>query len=77
MTHGQAVLEHPCEKLAEFISSCLGFTFCQDAASSCFSTLFHKLLFQLHLLSQDYCQVGFLNKTSSNIINIMFNIAEI
>lgn len=77
MTCRQAVLEHPCEKLAQFISTCLGLTPSEDAASSCFSILFHKLLFQLHLFNQDYCQVGFLNKTSSNIINIMFNTVEI
>lgn len=77
MMHRPTALEHACENLTQFISSCLGFTLSQDAASSCFSTLFHKLLFQLHLFNQDYCQMDFLNKTSSNIITIMFNIVEI
>lgn len=55
MMHRQAVLEHPREKPAQFNSSCLGFTFSQDAVSSCFPTLRHKLLFQLHLFNHEYC----------------------
>lgn len=49
MTHRQAVLEHPREKLAQFISSCLGFILSQEAASSCFSILFHKLFVSVTL----------------------------